>query len=223
MSAFGLARRPRHRAEGGRALHRGLLRALPAGARVHRRDASRSARARGPGRDALRPRAPAARASGRTHACASAERMAINTPHPGHGGRPAQDGDGRASSGRCGRAKPAAQLLLTVHDELVLEAPDARGRDRRGAGEGGDGGRRGLTRRSWSRWAGGATGTRRRMVSPVRQCVLTVSLLVRSLRLALWCCEILRCFTPVNVYPNNALAKAGLNLKFATHSRDRLP
>jgi DNA polymerase I len=52
----------------------------------------------------------------------NAKRMAINARDPGHRRRPAQAGDDRgraAAGGRVGRGR----LLLTVHDELVLEAP----------------------------------------------------------------------------------------------------
>ncbi len=46
-------------------------------------------------------------------------------PHPGHRGRHPQAGDDRASTGGCAQEHPQARLLLTVHDELVLEVPEA--------------------------------------------------------------------------------------------------
>ncbi len=115
---------PRHPAEGGRPLHQGVPGAVPGGAEVPRRDAGLR-RARGAGGDALRPGAlPAGGPERQPHAARE---------------RPA-DGDQRPRAGtaadllkkamiavdcRLRDAWPAARLLLTVHDELVFEVPEA--------------------------------------------------------------------------------------------------
>ena len=84
-TAFTLAKDIGVEQEGGRAVHRGLLRALPVGARSFIDETI----ARGPGdgarAHAARPAAPAARPAGpRTSRCAmEAERQAMNTPVQG--------------------------------------------------------------------------------------------------------------------------------------------
>ena len=127
-----------HPARAGASVHRQLLRALRRRARVHgardRRGARHAARSRRC--SAAGGRCPrSARRARRT--AAYAERMARNTPIQGTAAdllKLAMIRVDRGHRSRRAHRRPGAALLLTVHDELVFEVPEARRRRRSSGG-----------------------------------------------------------------------------------------
>jgi DNA polymerase-1 len=123
MGAFGLAQQPGHRAEGGAGLHRALLRALCRREALHGRDARQAAE-----RAMSKPCSAAGCSCPRsTPATARAGRRRApghQRADAGHGGRPHQAGDDRRAEALDAEAR-ATRMVMQVHDELVLEVPDA--------------------------------------------------------------------------------------------------
>ena len=124
MGAFGLATQPRHRAEGGARLHRALLRALP-GVKRYMDETKREAAERGYvetvfGRRLFLPEIQGGNGPRR----AGAERQAINAPMQGTAAdliKLAMIAVQRALDDE----RRATKMVMQVHDELVLEVPDA--------------------------------------------------------------------------------------------------
>ena len=124
--AYGLGLRPRrppqHRSRGGRHLHRAVLRALPGRQALHRRH-DRYGRAAG----------LCDHADGRTTQCSRAPLRSAPAPparraprgqhgDQGHRRRHHQGGDGGSAQG-ARRRRPATELVLQIHDELLFEGP----------------------------------------------------------------------------------------------------
>ena len=113
----------RHRAQRGRRLHQEIFRALPRHPRLHGGDQEDRARQRLCDH-AVRPQVPLS-----AHQCVEPFGARVQRARgdqraaPGLGGRhhpPRHGAHGRGSA----KAGLSAQMLLTVHDELVFEAPD---------------------------------------------------------------------------------------------------
>ena len=109
---------------GGAGVHRRLLRRLPAGARLHRRDARRRARETGVvktlfGRRRLVPELNSRNGQIR----AAAERETVNMPIQGTAADILKKRHDRPARASCRGAGLRTRMILTVHDELLFEAP----------------------------------------------------------------------------------------------------
>ena len=123
LSDFGLAQRLGiERADAKRYIE-GYLKTYAVARQVHGPASSRT-----PTATAARARCSAASApspSCRRATAAALGRRAHGAQHadPGHGGRPPEAGDDRGAARASTRDARDVKMLLTVHDELVLEAP----------------------------------------------------------------------------------------------------
>ena len=110
LSDYGLADRLGIPREEAKAIIDAYLERFPRGARVHRGDDREGAREDGYVHDAVGPPAPDPRAQGaQLEVRTLGERLAVNTPDPGHGRRRHQARDGPrhealARGSRCGRS-----------------------------------------------------------------------------------------------------------------------
>ena len=128
MSAFGLARQPRHRAQRRDRLHRALLRALSRREALHGRDAARRRASKGYvetlfGRRVYLPEIN----GGNGPRKSGAERQAINAPMQGTAADLIKLAM-IAVQDALDREQRATRMIMQVHDELVFEVPDGRAR-----------------------------------------------------------------------------------------------